>query len=131
MYKRQALPKVAIPESACRDSETTIVTASEVLNAMTSAQRGDCLELNAQLLLRKTGLFNVAFDLQDNGTLKADERIVIITADRPYGLNRNWLRSTLQQSAGKSVTRLRGRLGIVDGVKAMFISQPQTDIIIQ
>jgi endonuclease/exonuclease/phosphatase family metal-dependent hydrolase len=126
-----ALPKVAIPESACRDSETTIVTASEVLNAMTSAQRGDCLELNAQLLLRKTGLFNVAFDLQDNGTLKADERIVIITADRPYGLNRNWLRSTLQQSAGKSVTRLRGRLGIVDGVKAMFISQPQTDIIIQ
>ncbi|MFZ9520623.1 MAG: endonuclease/exonuclease/phosphatase family protein [Silvanigrellaceae bacterium] len=126
-----SLPKVAIPESTCRDSETTGVAAPEILNAIASAQRGDCLDLNGQFLLRKTGLFNVAFDLPDNGTLKANERIVIITADRPFGANRAWLRSSLQQSAGKSVTRLRGRLGIVDGVKAIFISQPQADIIIE
>ncbi|NBW82011.1 hypothetical protein EBR21_09685, partial [bacterium] len=125
------LAKVAVPESACSDAETINVGAAEVLNVMTSAQRGDCLALDAQFLLRKTGLFNVAFDLPDNGALKADERIVIITADRPFGVNRNWLRSTLQQSAGKSVTHLRGRLGIVDGVKAIFISEPQTDITIE
>jgi hypothetical protein len=93
------------------------------------AERGACLEIRSNLQLRKTGLFNIAFELPAEAHSSAAERLVIVSADRAFGANKNWLRQTLQQSSGKTLTLLRGRVGLIDGVKALFISQPERDIV--
>jgi endonuclease/exonuclease/phosphatase family metal-dependent hydrolase len=120
-----------VPDSFCADGETRKLSRSEISSALLSASRGDCFEINSPLMLRKTGLFNVAFDLPAESHSAASERIVIISADRPFGANKNWLRQTLQQSSGKTLTRLHGRLGLIDGVKALFISRPAEDVVFE
>jgi endonuclease/exonuclease/phosphatase family metal-dependent hydrolase len=122
------LGNVAVPAAACLDSETRSADSSTVTDVLSAAQRGDCLLIQARLTLRKTGLHNVAFDLDARENLTARDRIVILSTDRAFAQNKQWLRSTLQQSAGKVVTRVRGRVGMIDGVKALFISEPAADI---
>lgn len=125
------LPRIAVPSAECAESETQRIHAEQLTQALLNAQRGDCLEINTRITLRKTGLFNMAFDLPEAGQLSGSQRIVIISADRAFGANRSWLRSTLQQSEGKTVSRVRGRLGLIDGVKALFVSTPSADIVFE
>jgi endonuclease/exonuclease/phosphatase family metal-dependent hydrolase len=122
------LRRVAVPAATCQEPEIRSADSSALTDVLSSSQRGDCLLIQARLTLRKTGLHNVAFDLDARENLTARERIVILSADRAFAQNKQWLRSTLQQSAGKVVTRIRGRVGMIDGVKAIFISEPTTDI---
>jgi len=118
-----------VNSAACETHETKPLTMPELSSALMSAERGDCFEISAPLSLRKTGLYNIAFDLPVESQLSASQRIIIVSADRPYGENKSWLRQTLQQSEGKTLLRLRGRLGIIDGVKALFVSDPTNDVL--
>jgi endonuclease/exonuclease/phosphatase family metal-dependent hydrolase len=132
-----SLPYAPIPNSECSNAETLSVDSKSLSEHLLAAQRGDCVLINSRLTLRQSGLFNVAFDLPEtlstgqDAAIKASERIVIISADRGFGSNKNWLRNTLQRSAGKTVTRLHGRVGVINGVKAIFISEPSRDLIFE
>jgi endonuclease/exonuclease/phosphatase family metal-dependent hydrolase len=119
----------SVPDARCSDSETRVLNSSDLASVLLIAERGACLEIRSNLQLRKTGLFNIAFELPAEAHSSAAERLVIVSADRAFGANKNWLRQTLQQSSGKTLTLLRGRVGLIDGVKALFISQPERDIV--
>lgn len=120
--------KATVPNAACTESEVRRVAPSELSQVLNSAERGSCFYVEGPFKLRKTGLFNIAFDLDSSVSASASERIVIISADRGFGANKDWLRNTLQRSEGRTLTRIRARLGIIDGVKALFVSDPSSDL---
>jgi endonuclease/exonuclease/phosphatase family metal-dependent hydrolase len=120
----QNLPYVLIQGSECGSLETISLT-TELLD---SAQYGQCVSLSGnQLTLEKTGLYNIYFNAAGAGLSEKSTKI-IITADRAYGANKQWLRGTLQNSKGKTLTKLKGRIGLVEGQKAIFIHSPTEDI---
>lgn len=124
LQSAQSLPYVLIDGSQCGVSETISLTA----DALGTALYGQCVSLNGiELPLGKTGLYNIY--IQPTGsTLTEKPSKIIITADRAYGTNKSWLRGTLQNSEGRTLTKLKGRVGIVDGQKAIFIHSPADDI---
>lgn len=123
----ETLQYVQIQGSECGSEETLEVTA-ETLGA---AQYGQCISLTkAELTLGKTGLYNVFINAAGSGQFEKPAKF-IITADRAYGANKQWLRGTLQQSEGRTLTKLKGRVGFVEGQKAIFIHSPVEDIVIK
>jgi endonuclease/exonuclease/phosphatase family metal-dependent hydrolase len=122
-----ALPNVENTGEACLDTDAQRLSPE----SLQSAPRGSCVLLEGvALTLQKTGLYNISFVVnnaqESNGPMK-----VIVTADRAFGANKEWLRSNLQTSEGKTLLRLRGHVGLVEGNLAIFIHDPKTDINLQ
>jgi endonuclease/exonuclease/phosphatase family metal-dependent hydrolase len=122
-----ALPTVENQGSACLEGESQRQTPE----TLRSTPRGSCVLLDGiALTLQKTGLHNMAFVVnsthESGGSFK-----VIVTADRAFGANKGWLRGSLQTSEGKTLVRLRGHMGLVEGNLALFIHDPKTDISLQ
>lgn len=122
-----ALPAVENQGSACLEGESQRQTPETLRNT----PRGSCVLLDGiALTLQKTGLHNMAFVVnsthESGGSFK-----VIVTADRAFGANKGWLRGSLQTSEGKTLVRLRGHMGLVEGNLALFIHDPKTDISLQ
>jgi endonuclease/exonuclease/phosphatase family metal-dependent hydrolase len=113
-----------IEGSECSSSETVSLTV-EMLG---TAQHGQCVSLSGtELPLERTGLYNIYIKAVGSGLIEKSSKI-IITADRAYGANKQWLRGTLQNSQGRTLTKLKGRIGLVEGQKAVFIHSPTEDI---
>jgi hypothetical protein len=126
------LPAVEISGAPCAAKDTIKMGTA----ALESARRGECILLDSMSLpLQKTGLYNIFFQLSESQS-KTDASDstptkILISADRAFGENKSWLRGTLQNSAGKTLKRILGRMGVVEGHKALFIHAPQSDILIQ
>ena len=120
------LPAVEIGGSSCAEHKVSTLSATDLL----SAQRGECVYLeNVSFSLQKTGLFNIYFNPLETSYGESTREIkVVVTADRAFGANKNWLRAVLQSSEGKKLTKIRGRLGVMEGHKAIYIHSPSDDI---
>lgn len=126
------LPLVEISGAPCSEKDNTKTGTA----ALETARRGECILLDSMSLpLQQTGLYNIFFQLSESqsktDTPDSTPTKILISADRTFGENKNWLRGTLQNSAGKTLKRILGRMGVVEGHKALFIHAPQSDILIQ
>lgn len=122
----ELLPALEISGAPCSESENPITDISQILQF----QRGECVVLSdVALPLHKTGLFNIYFNVNNPSSKESSLPVkVVITADRAFGVNKNWLRGVLQSSEGRTLKKLRGRVGVVEGHKAIFIHSPASDI---
>lgn len=118
------LPLVTISGFECLASETVSLSPE----MLADAPHGQCVRLSdVSLTLNKTGLYNIYIE-SPSGRFAERSRKIIVTTDRAYGANKSWLRGTLQNSAGRTLTKVRGKIGLVDGQKAIFIHSPLDDI---
>lgn len=121
------LPLVTISGFECLTNETISLTPE----MLADAPHGQCVQLSQlSLTLNKTGLYNIYIE-SSSGRFTERPRKIILTTDRAYGANKSWLRGTLQNSAGRTLTKIKGKIGLVDGQKAIFIHSPLEDIEIQ
>jgi len=122
--KISELPQVEIEGASCQQDKK--IQSPE---SLANVQQGECVTLSeVALQMQKTGLHHIYVQL--NGTTENEQpsEKVVITADRAFGANKSWLRGTLQSSAGKTLKFVRGRIGVVEGYKAIFIHTPGSDI---
>ncbi|MEN9528702.1 MAG: hypothetical protein RI932_575 [Pseudomonadota bacterium] len=122
--KLSDLPQVEIEGALCAAN-----LEPKPLSSLASVQPGECVALTQIALeMQKTGLHHIYVQPTGNAENAQPQEKIVITADRAFGANKSWLRGTLQSSAGKTLTAVRGRVGYVEGYKAIFIHSPETDI---
>jgi endonuclease/exonuclease/phosphatase family metal-dependent hydrolase len=121
------LPQVEISGASCAEQGEI-----PIANNISNLQQGDCVEYSQVAFeMQKTGLHNIYVQLNSNTKNAQTSEKVVITADRAFGANKGWLRGKLQSSAGKTLKYVRGRVGYVEGYKAIFIHSPSTDIVFE
>lgn len=132
----QTLPQ-AIEEQNSKNLESVLISGFECSASQTvslapemlaEAHYGQCISMDGmEMPLNKTGLYNIYISSKASNLTEKPAK-VIITADRAYGTNKAWLRGTLQNSHGRTLTKIKGRIGLVEGQKAIFIHSPVDDI---